>query len=279
MSNNTLNSLTAPWDRESAKPSTVGRGTVLSEEQVQSAVSELIDTGITDKFPKVDRMYADPIYNNQMYCLHSFVPSKGATPDDHGVFGFMKIRGAFQTIDEANQRSEWLIRNVDSYHSIHTGYAGRPFPICTDTKKFVAETVQVDIKKKATEVISEDIKEKRMKEKQEIKDIKDREAKLLDESKEDFVPDPIERYTKLQVKKAHLVWTYVKTREKLLEMQPKIRNAYAEIREMDAEDESYSRDYFEKYMNARREAGIPEDHVADNFQQYLVEDAELDFDY
>ena len=118
-----------------------------------------------------------------------------------------------------------------------------------------------------------------MNEKREIEDIKQREKNLLAESKEDYVAEPIEKYTELQVKKANLVWTYVETRKKLLDMQPKIRNAYREIREMDAEDENYMKEYYEKYMSARRDAGIPEDNVADNFVRYMVEDAELDFEY
>ena len=88
---------------------------------------------------------------------------------------------------EANQRAEWLIRNVDSYHTIHTSYSGRPFPLCSDTRKFVKETNEVDIRKKTVETISEEIKSKKEEEKRNVQDIKEREKRLLEESKEDFV--------------------------------------------------------------------------------------------
>lgn len=272
-----MSSLTAPWDRNSEQ-NVPSRAAELSDEQTDAAVAEQYSAEYVKKFPRVERLYADPLYQNQVFGLHSFVPAQGATPDKEGVYGFVKFRGAFMSLEEANQRAEWLIRNVDSYHSIHTSYVGRPFPICKDTKKFVAETHQVDIRKKAVETISEDIKQKKLDEKKEIEDIKEREQKLLDETREDYVEDPIERYTTLQVKKANLVYTYVTTRNKLLEMQDKIRKAYADIRVMDKENPAYAEQYMDKYMQARRDAFIPEDQKLDNFMKYMVEDADLDFD-
>jgi hypothetical protein len=278
-----MTSLTAPWDRDENTKQTVSRGVVLTEDEVQEAVATNVDTGITDKFPKVDRLYADPIYNNQMYCLHSFVPSKGAQPDEKGVFGFMKIRGAFQTIDEANQRAEFIIRNVDSYHDIQTGYCGRPFPVCVDTKKFVKETHEVDIRKEAVKTISEDIKQKRLDEKKEIDEIKERESKLLEDSKaaqeDTYEQEPLEQYTTLHVKKANLVFTYVETRKKMMDMQKSIQNAYQEIRDMDQEDSTLATQYYDKYMEARRAAHIPDEMSENNWMKYLCEDAELDFEY
>lgn len=274
-----MTSLTAPWDKSNEVVEQAPRGTVLSEKEVQAAKDDLHDTNFVNKFPKVDRLYADPIYNNQVYSLHSFVPSKGATPDDHGVYGFIKFRGSFQTIDEANDRAEFIIRNVDSYHSIQTGYIGRPFPVCVDTKKFVKETHEVDIRKKAIETISEDIKQKRLEEKKEIEDIKEREQKLLETTGEDYEPEPLEKYTTLHVKKANLVYTYIKTQEKLQEMRTHIINAYNEIREMDAQTDEYRNHYYEKYKSARKAAGLPEEELADNFMKYMCEDAKLDFEY
>jgi hypothetical protein len=276
-----MSSLTAPWDREGSEQVASSQSIVLNEEEVQAALSELVDSSITSTFPKVDKMYADPLYNNQTYCLHSFIPSKGATPDAKGVFGFMKCRGAFFNAQEANQRAEWIIRNIDSYHEIQTGYCGRPFPVCADTKKFVAETHEVDIRKQMVETVSEDIKEKRAAEKREIEEMKEREKRLLEETKEDYKEDPLDTYTTLQVKKANLVWTYVQTREKMEGMKKSIQKAYAEIREMEAlpDGQLYKDSYYDKYMAARRSAHIPDDASLDNFMKYLMEDADLDFDF
>jgi len=242
------------------------------------AVPALLDSGFTDAFPRADKQYADPMYNNQTYCLHSFVPSKGALPDKEGVFGFMKCRGAFQTVDEAHNRAEWLIRNVDSYHDIQTGYAGRPFPVCRDTRKYVSETKDIDIRKKATQTVSEDLKEKRAEEKREVEDIKHREEKLLSQSKEDYEEPPLESYTTMHVKKANLVYTYLETRKKMMNMRGLIQKVYGEISAMDAESSTYRTQYYDNYMAARRSAGIKDEEVLDNFMQFIMEDADLDFD-
>ena len=272
-------SLTAPWDREpGAAPD--ANVDALEGEELQRAVAQCCKTDYVDTYTKVDRAYADPPYNGQVYSMHSFIPSKGATPDKHGVFGFMKCRGTFFNKREAHERAEWLVRNVDSYHEIQTVYTGRPFPIVTDTTKFVAETKEVDLSKKMADTISEHVQEKRQEEKQEVETIKEREKKLLEESGEDYVQPPEEVYTTLQVKRANLMFTYKENQKKLEDIREKIRETCAKIREMDAQDSSFAESYLERYLNARREAGITDDMDSDDtWMQYIVKDPELDFDY
>jgi hypothetical protein len=269
-----MTSLTAPWDRASETSRVVRSTTPLSDAETQAAV-ETLQFG---SFPAYERGYKDPIYENQVYCLHSFVPSKGATPDSEGVFGFMKCRGTFFNIQEANDRAEFLVRNVDSYHDIQTSYVGRPFPVCKDTKKFVKETVEVDIKTKAVKTISDDIKQKKADEKKMISDIKEREERLLEQTRPDYEEPPLETYTTLQVKKANLVFTYVETQKKLREMRKKIQEAYREIRAFDEKHPECKEEYFDNYMQARKAAHIPDEHITNNFTRYLLEDADLDFD-
>lgn len=247
----------------------------LTEQEARDANESLVDTTLVKKFPRQDKFYADPIYNNQLYSLHSFIPSSGAQPDKDGVYGFMKCRGCFFTVDEANQRAEWLIRNADSYHDIQTTYTGRPFPVCKDTKKYVKETQEVDIRKKTVETVSQDIRQKKLDEKREIDDMKEREQRLLEESKEEYKEDPIERYTTIQVKKANLIYTYIKTQEKLEEMKQSIIRTRREIADMDRDDPSYREAYHDKYMEARKSAGIPDND--DSFIKYMVEDVDIGF--
>jgi hypothetical protein len=278
----TVTSLTAPWERTAGAkiPSQVEP---LTSDQTKLAMQSNIISAITDSFPRVDRTYADPVYNNQIYCLHSFVPTQGATPDAQGVYGFIKCRGCFSSVEEANQRAEYLIQNCDSYHEIHTGYVGRPFPVARDTAKYVKETKEVDVRKKAMDTISDDVKSKRDQEKKEIEEIKERERKLLDQSNEvqkgTFKEDPLDEYTTLQVKKANLVFTYVETQKKLLDMQNHIKNVYKEIRLKDIENPSLKDLYYEKYMAARRAAHIPDEVSEDNWMKFLCQDAPLDFEY
>jgi len=271
-----MSSLTAPWDKtedeevDSSQPR-------LSKKETQEAKKELVQNELLTLFPKSDRFYADPMYGNQVYCLHSFVPTKGAKPDDQGVYGFIKCRGTFSTTAEADQRAEWIIRNTDSYHTIQTAYVGRPFPIFKGN--YIKEVNSVDIKQKAIDTTSEHIKQKREEERKEVESIKQREEKLMEETKEDYIKPPEEVYTELQVKRANLVHFYVEARNKLEELKGKILKTRADIKAMDDESDVYREDYKDRYMKARAAAGITEEQKEANFMTYLFteEEAELGF--
>jgi hypothetical protein len=272
-----VNSLTSPQDRGTGVYKSDLSAPPLTEEQVEAALNTIVHNDFIEKFPRVERQFADPPIHLQTYGLISFVPSKGATPDKDGVYGFAKIRGNYATAQECEERSEFLIRNVDSYHGIFKCYIGRPFPITVDPK-YAAKVDEIDIRKKAGEVISEDVKAKRQEEKREIEQVKEREKKLLEESKEDFIPDPYEKYTVLRVKKAQLVWGYSQTMKQLENMKSIIIKTRAEITEMDAQNPDFTKEYFERYMKARRDAGIPDDqNTEENFVKYMVEDIDLGF--
>jgi hypothetical protein len=155
------NSLTAPADKDKTKENTFKLGVNLTENDVSHAMKELNVTSFVDRFPRVEKFYADPnIPSLQTYSLISFLPAIGATPDKDGVFGMLKVRGTFGTEEEANLKAENLIRTVDSYHSIYHIYTGRPFPL-TNNKKYINEVLEIDLKKKAVEINSTEIRKKR----------------------------------------------------------------------------------------------------------------------
>lgn len=199
-------------------------------------------------FLQEDRYYADPNQMNQLLSLVSFVPSKGAKPDEDGIYGMMKVRGVYATEEEANERAEFLIRNVDSYHEIYHAYVGRPFPITT-SDKYAADIKKIDIRKKTTDIISEDILEKKREERQEMMTMKDREKMLLEESKKAQRNEPkdiFEEYITENVKRAQLVWTYHETLKKMKQMQESFENATNRIKEID----NLHPDYVDKYMES-----------------------------
>jgi len=140
-------SLTTPQDRDLENKWKPDQSVApLSNEQTVEALKDLNITSFVEKFPKVDRTFADPPISMQNYSLFSFIPAKGASPNEQGIFGFAKIRGTYQSELEASQRAEYLIRNVDSYHKIYTVYTGRPFPL-TESSDYSSEVSEVDIKK------------------------------------------------------------------------------------------------------------------------------------
>jgi hypothetical protein len=167
-------SLTSPADRKSTREKPwrpASNDPPLSDTETDRAMEELNKTSyIALDFPRRDKTFVDPSIVNQVYSLFSFVPSKEAKPDKNGVYGYGKIRGCFSTDIEANQRAEFIIRNVDSYHPIYHGFVGRPFPI-TASSDYSAEVNEIDIKKQMTDSISADVKAKKLEEKKEIEHI------------------------------------------------------------------------------------------------------------
>lgn len=265
-------SLTAPWDRTQEEQAYKPKQVTLSEEQVSDALTELYTKDFTNKFPRVDRFYADPALNSQVYCLHSFIPSKGAKPDERGVYGFVKFRGSFATQQEADERAEFLVRNVDSFNDIYTSYCGRPFPL-SHNKAFVKETSEIDVKKQISDIVSQDIKTKVAEERRIKDDLKEKEKKLLEENDKVLNNVPVEtdeeRYTVLQVKRANLVHVYVETRQKLEKIKESILKCRTEIEQFDQTHPEIKDTYIEKYNQARELSGLDKVENDTSYLKYM----------
>ena len=272
------NSLTAPKDRDREKRWRPEQGAAaLTEEEVKSAIESLDNTSFTDRFPRVDRTYADPPIPLQTIGLISFTPAKGAIPNENGVFGFAKLRGNYASQLEASQRAEAIIRNIDSYHQIYHTWVGRPFPV-TASSKYSAETDEVDMRKDMVKSVSSSIKTKKDKEQREMQEIKKREEALLAESRADPADaDPYEEYITLRVKKAQLSWTYLEHIKKIEEIKEIIIRTRKELDIIDSKEPEFKTKYYEKYMKAREDVGLTLDKEksGSNFMKFLVEDAVL----
>jgi hypothetical protein len=110
-------------------------------------------------------------------------------------------------------------------------------------------------------------------------DMQEREKQLLDESKnaqEGKPPDPFDEYITLNVKRAQLLWTYKETMQKLKTMKESYQSAVKNIKNYDSTHPEFSENYKEKYMKARRDAGIPDEQ--NSFVEYLALDIDTDWD-
>ena len=263
-----FDSLTAPRDKPSVPVRRVLNAPPLTEEEMDYARETKIKTL---KFPQIDRQYADPPIHNQNIVLVSFVPAKGSRPDEDNIYGMMKVRGVYATEDEANERAENLIRNHDSYHEIFHAYVGRPFPV-TNATGYEKDLQTIDIRKKTVKLISEDIFNKKRDEEKDMREMQDREKKLLEESKrakEDIPEDPYEVYITEQVKRAQLIWTYVETIKKCKQMKDLIKTANQNIETTEESNPDFRDRYKQKYFEARKDAGLKEESVEESFMIYL----------
>ena len=248
----------------------------LTNDETLKAMNDLCVGNPVPDYPGVDRLYADPPIPGQRFGLFSFIPAKGATPDADGIYGMAKIRGCYDNPMEIEQREEFIIRNVDSYHKIQRPYVGRPFPITIDSR-FSAEKKEIDIRKKTTEIISGDIKTQKRDEQSEIRDIEERAERLKEDTSKDLDDvEPMELYTTLKVKLAQLTWTYQEHQKKIQEVKDIIIKTRKEIKELDDESDEYAKNVYEKYMKAREDSGIPRED--NSFISYLCKDIKLDFD-
>lgn len=261
-------SLTSPKDRpDSSRVIRQATYPSLEGDELREAVSALNKKA----FSQVDRQYADPAIKGQKIVLFSFVPSKGAKPDEDGWYGMAKVRGVFANEDMADEHAEKLIRDHDSYHEIFHAYVGRPFPV-TNKSGYEEEIKTIDIKNKTVRLISEDILNKKRDEEKEIKEMQSREETLLDQSKrakEELPDDPYDIYITDQVKRAQLIWTYKETMKKCEQMKDLIKTTNATIAETEKENPLYREQYKEKYMKARSDAGLDESKTEETFIKYL----------
>lgn len=270
------NTLTAPSDRDPTHKFQLNQNAnPLTEEQVVDAMKELNVTAFVERFPQVERRFADPPLDLQRIGLISFVPAKGSKPNEQGIYGFAKLRGNFATETEASEHAERIIRTVDSYHQIYHTYVGRPFPL-TCSSEYSKEVSRVDLQKETANAISDDVRKKREKEQKEIEEIKNREKELLEDVKK-TEENRDDHYTTLRVKKAQLTWTYIETEKKLQQMAGLIARARHEVEELDASHPELKTTYYNKYMDARKQAGLSTDKVeaGQNFIKYMVEDVTI----
>lgn len=252
----------------------------LTNDEVVSAVAENSATDYIKKFPRIDRNFADPPITNQMIGLVSFIPAKGAKPNDKGIYGFAKLRGNFMTEDDANNRAEELIRDHDSANIIYHTYVGRPFPL-TNSRKYAAETSEVDIRRDTTDAVSSKIKEQKADDQKKAEEMKSRQQELMDDVSGNRPQEEIDldEYITLNVKKAQLSWTYLEHLKKIREVRDLIMKTRVEISEADKVHTDFRDRFFEKYNSARGSSGLEtdlnEDQKQNGFLRYLVEDVNL----
>jgi hypothetical protein len=188
----------------------------LTDEETAAAKSELLAKSHL-KFLHRLTSKADPSLNLQRYCLHSFTAAPGATPDKDGVFGVMRFRGAFPTEAEADERAEYLIRNVDSVNGIYVGYVGRDFPLTAERLDFVAEMKEHDLKQKIDTLARDKARQAKDDEVKARQEIEQRAAELA------APPDPnyertLRHYTTLQTKIATIKYNLGEIEKKRVEL-------------------------------------------------------------
>lgn len=262
----TQNTLTAPADRDNTHLFDFNQPP-LTDEQTTVAVADLVNKEHLKLYPQDEKAFADPYIDDQDYCLVSFIPSITAKPDKDGIYGMIKVRGTYNSLEKCDKRSEFLIKNIDSLHNIFYAGVGKPFPI-TNSSNFSKDINKIKIQDK----LSEEHQHQQKKEEREIQEIKDREKEILEQNKSNDEPQisDIDKYITNRVKKAQLTWTYIETIKKLDGMKKSILNARKEISELDESDPTLKDSYLERYNASLKKVNL--EQQVDSFIQYIDKD-------
>lgn len=280
-----VNSLTCVTDAKKEdtdsifRPSTAGP---LSDKEMKEACKNLIRDGLSVNYPEIERSYIDPKFEEQNFCLHSFLPAQDAKPNKDGIYGMIKFRGTFRTSKEANERAEYLIKNVDSAHPILTSVVGKPIPVTINYDKFIHhdDVKEVELKENIHKICKENLYRENMKDKQVIKEIKEKEKELLHDTtdrldhikqkikntrletsgsnapKVELMAEPgageydslLEEYIVQRVKRAqilHLLYSHV---EKIKEMKKVLIPNEKRLHEIERIDQNVKKEYEEKFL-------------------------------
>ncbi len=231
-------------------------------------------------YKSIVRVKQDDLISGQIFGLFSFTPARGASANKHGIFGTAKLRGNFATIEAANDTAELIIRTVDSQNEIYTVKVGQEFPL-TKEPKFSAAFESVKLDDQVSEVEKQRHKEDELRNKKERKQLFDREQQLLAENKEilegKYEEDPLDVYIRARVKRSQLKWTLEDNLRKIeKEVRPAYDAAVKEVLDMQLKDPTLKERYLEKYVQARKEAGIEtefkETGTQTDFIKYLTEE-------
>jgi hypothetical protein len=262
------NTLTAPTDRDKNHLFDFNKEP-LNDPQVDAAKQDLVNKDHLQIYPNQERAFADPSIEDQDYCLVSFVPSVTATPDKDGIYGMVKVRGTYNSLEKCDKRAEFLIRNVDSLHKIYIAGVGKPFPI-TNVSTFSKDINKVKIQ----DMLSEELSHEQTKQERELEEMKKREKEILAQNNkptEEKKVDPEERYITNRVKKAQLTWTYINTMKKLKDMEANIIHAREEISKLDESNPELKESYLDRYNAALKSVNLSQEK--DSFVMYLENDA------
>lgn len=269
------NSLTAPTDRTSVfVPS---NASPLDSSESVEAFKEL---SVAQKplFTRADRRYVDPSINGQKIGLISFVPSEGATPDKHGVFGFAKMRGVFENEEKAQHKAMELIQQVDSHNKIYHVEIGSPFPIVdpSESEKFSSDVDEVDLRAEAKNCISKFVRKSGEEDQKKMEELQERERQLREDvsktpEQHEAERTPLDKYIFARKKLSDNLYVFTEHRNKLHEVKAVIEKAEKEADGIAEEFPSVLDEYKEKFDKVSKETGLDlsKDSMALMIKQYF----------
>lgn len=164
--------------------------------------------------------------------------------------GIGKIRGCFKTLKEATRRAEYLVKEVDPFTSVMICYVGTPFPLVEGG--FAADSYLAE--NSVDDAIKKDAMKKRTKREKDIRELKNREQKVL-QSQNTEMPI-LDKYIQQRVKFAQIKTTLADMTHKTQEYAKTLTGVIEEIKHMEKTDPGLVETYLASYSEACKEVGV-----------------------
>ena len=220
----------------------------LNDEQTEAAFKELVV-----KFPRVERLPVDPPIAGQNTGLFSF---KLLPKPVNGVYGFLKFRGAFANDAEYEAHAKNIIRTIDSKHHLWPYPQGRWLPITTN-EDFVKDVLEVSQQEELANIYNQRETEEQKKKAQQVREIKSRERKLMEEIQRTEPDKASLDYYAQQVMKVQQLESWLEMmRTRKRQMIKALRAGQEEIDRVEKESPEYKDQVDEKIKSIKESAGI-----------------------
>ncbi len=146
---------------------------------------------------------------------------------------------------------------------------GVPFPLVC--RGYADNVSEIDLKAKVEKTISDNVRRKRNEEQKEIKEINEREKRLVEDVHPETIKNDEDAYVEQRVKLAHLKYAVDEHAKKEKECEALKRKTMKFLVAESTAHPEYEQTYLDKYMRARREANIPQNTDMSGFMKYMAD--------
>ena len=277
-------SLTTPADASSCTDTVIDKSAdPLTSAECKRAINVLDITPDKLDFTVKENGICDPPID-QKICLVSFTPAKGATPNEDGFYGMMKVRGSYTTNEEATDRSSYLVKNHDSYNPIFHAEVGKPFPI-TDLVKFAKNVRDHSLDEKTQETydnikkLRKNEEKKTITEREERQNLMDTQIRIANTDDSKLKPDEIrdkylEKYISYRLVFASNLERYLHYAKAMKELTANLIASSSNIKKLNESSSYYEENYKNKLFEVYKESM----KVSPSFEKYFNINTETDFE-
>lgn len=220
-------------------------------------------------YPQVVRTQNDPPVINQVFGNMSFMLFSQPRILSTGkpVYGFVKMRGNWpdQHVCETNAAN--IVKQTDSKFKVRVVPVGAWIPITEEDG--AAEMIDVKTSDSAVQLRDQAIRDMETKQRQMIREIRDREDELRNTPDIYEEPNSVRYYAMKRVTEMRLCEAIEAEYKKIEDLKKKLVQVRTECRQKEKEFPKHSEEWLDSYNKERRKAGIPDFVPSENqFDEY-----------